>query len=87
MRRARTAEDPGAELRALEAPARGDGRRGLRRDRRAIAGAVDGLLEQTQRVRMMPASSVLDLLPLTVRDLARAQGKLVAWSARRGEHA
>ena len=77
LRRAARSEDPAAEIRALEATARAMVT-GLRRDRRSIAGAVDGVLEQAQRVRMMPASSVLDALPLMVRDLARAQGKQVA---------
>jgi two-component system chemotaxis sensor kinase CheA len=84
LRRAARAENPLAEIKALEASARtmvG----GLRRDRRSIAGAVDGLLEQAQRVRMMAASSVLDLLPLIVRDLAREQGKQVHFSATGGD--
>jgi len=84
LRRARSAGDPDAGLRALEAPARALVT-GLRRDRRVIAGAVDGLLDQARRVRMMPAASVLDGLPLMVHDLARSQGKLVRWSATGGE--
>ncbi|WP_169542114.1 hybrid sensor histidine kinase/response regulator [Solirubrobacter soli] len=84
LRRATRAADPLAELKALEASARAMVG-GLRRDRRSIAGAVDGLLEQAQRVRMMPASSVLDVLPLIVRDLARAQGKQVVFSATGGD--
>ncbi len=84
LRRARDAEDPGAALRALEAPARAM-LTGLRRDRRAIDGAIDGMLEQTRRVRMVPAASVLDLFPLMVRDLAHSQGKSVEWTANGGE--
>ena len=84
LRRARSSEDPAAELRALEGPAR-DLVNGLRRDRRAIAGAVDGLLDQARRVRMMPASTVLDLLPLMARDLAHSQGKQVTFEAAGGE--
>ncbi|MDA0164820.1 response regulator [Solirubrobacter ginsenosidimutans] len=84
LRHAHRAEDPLAEIRALEATARAMVT-GLRRDRRSIAGAVDGLLEQAQRVRMMPASSVLDLLPLMVRDLAQSQDKRVEFSATGGE--
>jgi len=49
------------------------------RDQRAIAGAVDELLEETRRLRMMPASSVLDIFPRMVRDLAEEQGKDVEW--------
>ena len=84
LRRARSSDDPAAELRALEGPAR-ELLMGLRRDRRAIAGAVDGVLEQARRVRMMPASTVLDVLPLMVRDLARSQGKRVVFGASGGE--
>jgi two-component system chemotaxis sensor kinase CheA len=84
MRRALRAEDPVAEIRGLEATVRSMVG-GLRRDRRSIAGAVDGLLEQAQRVRMMPAASVLDALPLMVRDLARAQGKQIRFSADGGD--
>jgi len=84
LRRARTAEDPAAALRTLERSVR-QLVSGLRRDRRAIAGAVDGLLEQAQRVRMMPASTVLELLELMARDLARAQGKRVRFTAAGGE--
>ena len=84
LRRARSSEDPAAELRALEAPAR-ELLSGLLRDRRAIAGAVDGLLEQARRVRMMPASTVFELLPLTARDLAHSQGKRVTFESTGGE--
>jgi two-component system chemotaxis sensor kinase CheA len=52
------------------------------RDQRAIAGAVDELLEETRRLRMMPASSVLDIFPRMVRDLAEEQGKEVEWVVR-----
>jgi two-component system chemotaxis sensor kinase CheA len=84
LRRARSAGDPDTGLRALEARARALVT-GLRRDRRVIAGAVDGLLDQARRVRMMPAASILDGLPLMAHDLARSQGKLVRWSATGGE--
>ena len=83
-RGARSSDDPAAELRALEGPAR-ELVNGLRRDRRAIAGAVDGLLDQARRVRMMPASTVFDLLPLMARDLAHSQGKRVTFEAAGGE--
>jgi two-component system chemotaxis sensor kinase CheA len=84
LRRARNSEDPAAELRALEGPAR-DLVNGLRRDRRTIAGAVDGLLDQARRVRMMPASTVLDLLPLMARELAQSQGKQVTFNSTGGD--
>jgi len=51
------------------------------RDARMMTGAVDGLLEAMRRMRMMPASSILDLFPRMVRDLAEEQGKEVAWAA------
>ena len=48
-------------------------------DHRTISGAVGGLLEEMRRMRMMPASTVLDLFPRMVRDLAAEQGKEVEW--------
>ena len=84
LRRARSSDDPAAALRALEGPAR-ELVNGLRRDRRAIAGAVDGVLDQARRVRMMPASTVFDVLPLIARDLAHSQGKQVTFEAAGGE--
>lgn len=54
----------------------------LVRDQRAIAGTVDGLLEESRRLRMTPASSVLDLFPRMVRDLVGEQGKEVEFVAR-----
>lgn len=68
------------EMRATEATARSLSER-LARDRRAIGAAVDELLEQTRLARMMPVSTVLDLFPRMVRDLARNEGKEVEWSA------
>ena len=71
-------------LRHVEAGARGllDH---LLRDRETIGGAVDGLLEEIRRTRMMPASTVLDLFPRMVRDIAREQAKEVELSVRGGE--
>lgn len=54
----------------------------LARDQRTIAAAVDGLLDEMRRIRMTPASTVLDLFPRMVRDLAREQGKDVEWVTR-----
>jgi two-component system chemotaxis sensor kinase CheA len=68
-------------LRALEARAR-ELLGHLVRDERTIAGAVGGLLDDLRRLRMMPVSTVLDVFPRMVRDLAREQGKEVEWVAR-----
>jgi two-component system chemotaxis sensor kinase CheA len=76
----RVADVDGA-LRTLEARAR-DLLGHLVRDERAIAGAVDGLLDDLRRLRMMPVSTVLDVFPRMVRDLAREQGKEIEWLAR-----
>jgi two-component system chemotaxis sensor kinase CheA len=58
---------------------------GLLRDRRAIAAAVDGLLDETRRVRMTQAATVLELFPRMVRDLAEQQRKQVDWVTSGGE--
>ena len=71
-------------LRALEGQAR-DLLGRLVRDQRTTAGAVDGLLEELRRLRLTPASAVLDLFPRMVRDLAGAQGKEVEWVAHGAE--
>lgn len=73
--------DLDGELRTLEARAR-ELLGHLVRDERTIAGAVDGLLDDLRRLRIMPVSTVLDLFPWMVRDLAREQGKEVEWVAR-----
>ena len=73
-----------APLRLVEAGARGLLDR-LTRDRETIGGAVDGLLEEIRRTRMMPASTVLDLFPRMVRDIAREQAKEVELSVRGAE--
>ncbi len=54
----------------------------LARDQRTVAAAVDGLLDEMRRIRMTPASTVLDRFPRMVRDLAREQGKEVEWVTR-----
>jgi two-component system chemotaxis sensor kinase CheA len=84
LRRTRRAADPAAALRSLEGQARAM-LNGLQRDRRAIAAAVDGLLAETRRVRMTPASTVLDIVPRMLRDLARSEGKDAGWEATGGE--
>ena len=47
----------------------------LSRDRRVLAVAVDALGERMRHVRLMPASSVLELLPPMASEMARALGK------------
>jgi len=47
----------------------------LARDRRALAVAVDALGERMRHIRLMPASSVLELLPPMAGEMARAIGK------------
>ncbi len=44
-------------------------------DRRALGKMVDGLLEDAKKLLMVPLSSLLEILPRLVRDLARDQGK------------
>ncbi|MBI4390884.1 MAG: Hpt domain-containing protein, partial [candidate division NC10 bacterium] len=76
--------DLDAGLRSLEAQAR-ELAGHLVRDERMIGGAVDGLQEEMRGLRMMPASTVLDLFPRMVQDLAREQGKEVEWVIRGGD--
>jgi two-component system chemotaxis sensor kinase CheA len=57
----------------------------LTHDQRVISGTVDGLLEEMRRIRMMPASTILDFFPRMVRDLAEQQGKDVEWVAQGGD--
>ena len=70
-----------AELRAVEAGARAL-HEALQRDRRVAGAAVDALLDEARRTRMMPAATVLDLFPRMVRDLAASEGREARWSAR-----
>jgi two-component system, chemotaxis family, sensor kinase CheA len=53
----------------------------LARDRRALAGAVDALGERMRHVRLMPASSVVELLPPMAGEMARALGKEADFTA------
>ncbi|MGH7371984.1 MAG: hybrid sensor histidine kinase/response regulator, partial [Candidatus Methylomirabilales bacterium] len=48
---------------------------------RTIAGTVDGLHDEMRRLRLTPVSTVLDLFPAMVRDLAAKQGKEIEWVA------
>jgi two-component system chemotaxis sensor kinase CheA len=59
--------------------------RAAERDTRALAGMVDGLLEDMKRALMLPVSSVLDVLPKVVRDVARSRGKEVEVVVRGGD--
>jgi two-component system, chemotaxis family, sensor kinase CheA len=54
----------------------------LVRDERTVSGTVESVLGDLRRLRMTPASAVLDLFPPMVDDLAREQGKEVEWVAR-----
>lgn len=47
------------------------------RDRRALAGLVDGLQDQMKQALMQPLASLLDALPQLARELARDSGKEV----------
>lgn len=69
-----------SDLRALEIEARAVLAH-LRQDQRTMAATVDGLLDEIRRLRMTPASVVLDLFPQMVWDLTRARGKDVQWVA------
>jgi two-component system chemotaxis sensor kinase CheA len=71
-----SAAEVAAEVRALAAQAR-ELLNQLARDERTTTGVVDGLLEEVRRLRMTPASTVLDLLPRMVQDLASEQDKVV----------
>jgi len=54
-------------------------------DQRALAGMVDALLEDMKKALMLPMSSALEVLPKSVRDLARSQGKEVDLRVHGGE--
>jgi two-component system chemotaxis sensor kinase CheA len=71
-------------FRALEVRAR-ELVRHLVRDQRTVAGTVDGVLDELRQLRMMPASSVLDVFPGMIRDLANEHGKDVGWMVHGGD--
>jgi two-component system chemotaxis sensor kinase CheA len=52
-------------------------RRALERDRRSMAGMVDSLLDEVKTISMLPFSSLLEVMPKVVRDLAHDRGKEV----------
>lgn len=45
------------------------------KDYRSLSGMVDNLLEDTKKVLMLPASTLLDIFPKLVRDLSHDKGK------------
>ncbi|MBI4610399.1 MAG: chemotaxis protein CheW, partial [Candidatus Rokubacteria bacterium] len=69
----------GAGLRTAEGQAQ-DLLRHLVLDQRTVTRVVDGLQDELRRVRLTAASTVLDLFPRMVRDLAREHGKEVEWA-------
>jgi chemotaxis protein histidine kinase CheA len=54
-------------------------------DHRALAGMVDGLLHDVKEMHLLPFSSLLEVFPRFVRELARDQGKLVDLAIHGGE--
>jgi len=46
-------------------------------DQRSLGGMVDNLLDEMKKVVMQPFAGLLEVLPRTVREVAREQGKLV----------
>ncbi|MHB1240597.1 MAG: hybrid sensor histidine kinase/response regulator [Gammaproteobacteria bacterium] len=50
-------------------------RNSAERDHRALTGLVDGLLRDVKELHMLPFSSLTDLFPRLVRQIARDQGK------------
>ncbi|MHB1842342.1 MAG: hybrid sensor histidine kinase/response regulator [Sulfobacillus sp.] len=52
----------------------------LQQDAASLGRSVDALQREIRHIRMAPASTVVDLFPLMVRDLERENGKQVEWS-------
>ena len=52
--------------------------RDLERDGRSIAGMIGGLLDEVMTISMLPFTSLLEIMPKVVRDLAHDRGKEVA---------
>ena len=63
----------------------GDLRRGFSRDALHLSRVTSDLGEEVMKVRMLPVSTVFDLLPRLVRDLAREKGKEVNLQVEGGE--
>lgn len=70
-------------LRAAEQRAR-DLAVSLQRDHRGLAATVDALQSQARALRLSPASTVLDLFPGMIRDLAGEQEKEIECAVRGG---
>jgi two-component system chemotaxis sensor kinase CheA len=70
-------------MRSLEGSLNGS-IRSLDRDRRSLETLVDTLLDDMRDVLMLPASSLFDTFPRSVRDLAQALGKEVRLEIRGG---
>ena len=68
-----------SELRGVEARAR-ELLAHLAGDDRVTDGTVGALQDRMRRLRMRPASSVLDLFPRMVGDLAEARGRRAEWA-------
>ena len=66
-------------LKALEARFRAEAK-SAERDSRALGGMVNTLLDDMKKVLMFPFSSLLEILPKTVRDLSRDKGKKIELS-------
>jgi two-component system chemotaxis sensor kinase CheA len=82
-RQARRAGELDVSLRACLTRAR-DLQAKLAQDQRALTLSVEGIDADARRLRMSPASLVLEALPAMVRDLAQAQGKEVAFECSGG---
>ncbi|MBI5430822.1 MAG: response regulator [Nitrosomonadales bacterium] len=54
-------------------------------DWRTLAGMTDGLLHDVKEMHLLPFSSLLEILPRSIRDLARDQGKQIELAIRGGE--
>jgi two-component system, chemotaxis family, sensor kinase CheA len=74
---------PPEELRTLEARARALAVT-LRGDARTLRTTVDDLYDELLRVRLTPASTMLEGFPRMVRDLCRITGKDVTWQSTGG---
>jgi two-component system chemotaxis sensor kinase CheA len=59
--------------------------RSAEHDRRTLAGMTDSLLRDVKEMHLLPFSSLLEIFPRFVRDLARDQGKEVELAVQGGE--
>lgn len=55
------------------------------RDQHTLSGISDGLLQEVKEMQLLPVASLLETLPLLVRELARDQGKAVEFVTQGGE--